>query len=284
MIFGCFEDCVLYLSVFFNKENNGKMMLKHWNQGLPNCWTNLVVSYLTFHSVGMIMIHHDDDAIWIFCSCLTDPSPANQEYSCIWLMTLYGIFQGGKPPTRLGWGGPGVSKIGLAKTPWWLTGLNHDENEVATGEADRTNVQEGNVKPISWRSEIQNVDPFWSLFYALEASVGLFIRQGIGSRLRMILRIRYPLPRRVLTAVAATELFHPRKGDHIEVPDGILLLLRIHSGRDRGICLLGNIVVTVIPMSRSLASSSSARLLQASAKASSSTLSKGDRVVQSSSL
>ena len=144
------------------------------------------------------------------------------------------IFQGGKPPKRLGWGGPGVSKIGLAKTPWWLTGLNHDENEVATGEPDRTNVQEGNVKPISWRSEIQNVDPFWSLFYALEASVGLFIRQGIGSRLRVILRIRYPLPRRVLTAVAAAELFHPPKGDHIEVPDGILLLLRIHSGRDRG--------------------------------------------------
>ena len=68
---------------------------------------------------------------------------------------------------------------------------------------------------------------------------------------RVILRIRYPLPRRVLTAVA-TELFHPRKGDHIEVPDGILLLLRMHSGREA--CLLGNIVVTVIPMTRSLAS------------------------------
>lgn len=69
---------------------------------------------------------------------------------------------------------------------------------------------------------------------------------------RVILRIRYPLPRRVLTAVAAAELFHPPKGDHIEVPDGILLLLRMHSGREA--CLLGNIVVTVIPMTRSLAS------------------------------
>ena len=222
MIFGCFEDCVLYPSVMFKKkqgkqwENDAKALESGVTQLLDKpWWFHILLSiqlgwswFMIRMMMTMMMMMQYEYFVHVLLT-LRLPIRSTRVYDLWHYMT---IFQGGKPPTRLGWGGPGVSKIGLAKTPWWLTGLNHDENEVATGEPDRTNVQEGNVKPISWRSEIQNVDPFWSLLYALEASVGLFIRQGIGSRLRAILRIRYPLPRRVLTAVAATELFHPRLG------------------------------------------------------------------------